>query len=160
MPHLPAHVANSFLFKAKAEGVCDIDPLKIQKLVYCLHGWHLATRNAPAVGERFQAWPYGPVLSSLYHEFKASGSKPIEAYATEVDPISGKYRSMMVALEDASFQEVFNAVWNRYKGLNGLQLSALTHAPGTPWKKARDRGDSYLRDDEIQAHFKELAASH
>jgi uncharacterized phage-associated protein len=158
MPYLPAHVANSFLYRATTEGVRDIDPLKIQKLVYCLHGWYLATRGVPAVGERFQAWPYGPVLSSLYHEFKQYGSNPIGGYATEIDPTSGQYRSMMVSLEDKNFQEVFEAVWNRYKDLNGLQLSALTHSTGTPWSKARERGDSYLNDSEIQEHFRELAA--
>jgi len=157
MPYVPAHVANSFLYRAKQEGIRDIDPLKIQKLVYVLHGWHLATRDSPAVGERFQAWPYGPVLSSLYHEFKSSGSNAIEGYAKEIDPVSGQYRSLMISPDDKSFQEVFNAVWNRYKGMSGLQLSALTHAQATPWQKAREMGASYLSDEEIKAHFKGLA---
>lgn len=159
MPYVPAHVANAFLYRANQEGVTDVDPLKIQKLVYFLHGWFLATRGMPALGERFQAWPYGPVLSSLYHEFKTNGSSPISGYAREIDPVSGQYRSMMVPREDKPFFEVFDAVWNRYKGLNGLQLSALTHAEGTPWQRARVRGDSYLSDPEIAAHFKELAAT-
>jgi uncharacterized phage-associated protein len=146
------------LYRARQENVRDIDPLKIQKLVYCLHGWHLATRDTPAVGERFQAWPYGPVLSSLYHEFKTNGSNPITEYATEVDPVSGQNRSMMVSLDDKPFQQLFDAVWNRYKKFSGLELSALTHAPDTPWKMARERGDSYLRDDEIKSHFRELAS--
>jgi len=159
MPYVPAHVANSFLYRGAQEGVSDIDPLKIQKLVYCLHGWYLATRNVPAVGERFQAWPYGPVLASLYHEFKSNRDSAIQGYAREIDPVTGQNRSLMVSPEDKPFQEVFNAVWNRYKGMNGLQLSALTHAPGTPWKTARDSGNAYLSDDEIKAHFKNLARS-
>lgn len=158
MPYVPAHVANLFLYRAKQENVCDIDALKIQKLVYFLHGWHLAARDEPAVGERFQAWPYGPVLSSLYHEFKANGANPIKEYATEVDPVSGQNRSMMVSLEDKTFQQLFDAVWNRYKNYSGLTLSSMTHAPGTPWKKARERGDSYLVDDEIKMFFRELAS--
>jgi uncharacterized phage-associated protein len=63
-----------------------VTPLKIQKLVYCLHGWHLATRDSPVVGELFEAWPYGPVLSSIYHEFKKNGKNSIEEYAREIDP--------------------------------------------------------------------------
>jgi uncharacterized phage-associated protein len=157
MPYVPAHVANAFLYRGNQEGVRDIDPLKIQKLVYCLHGWYLATRDAPAVGERFQAWPYGPVLASLYHEFKANGSNLIQGYAREIDPATGQYRSLMVSPDDKSFQQVFEAVWNRYKGMSGLQLSALTHAHGTPWQKARELGNAYLSDDEIKVHFKNLA---
>lgn len=159
MPCVPAHVANSFLYRANLEGIRDIDPLKIQKLVYCLHGWHLATRGVPAVGERFQAWPYGPVLSSLYHEFKANRSNAIQGYAREIDPATGAVRVLMVNPEDKSFQEVFEAVWNRYKNLSGLQLSALTHADGTPWSKARQAGAPYLSDDEIRQHFQALARS-
>jgi uncharacterized phage-associated protein len=158
MPQLPAHVANSFLVRAKQEGVSDIDPLKIQKLVYCLNGWHLATRGTPAIGEAFQAWPYGPVLSSIYHEFKKFGSSVIGEYAKEVDPTSGQVRSMMVSPQDKTFYDVFDRVWNRYKGLSGLALSSLTHAPGTPWSKARERGASYLSNDEIERHFRELAS--
>jgi uncharacterized phage-associated protein len=157
MPNLPAHVANAFLYRARQEGVADIDPLKIQKLVYCLHGWHLATRDAPAVGELFQAWPYGPVLSSLYHEFKQFGSATIANYAEEIDPNSGVSRSLMVSPNDKAFYDVFDAVWTRYKNLNGIQLSALTHADGTPWSTARQRGLPYLSNDEIRAHFQELA---
>ena len=157
MPYLPAHVANTFLYRARQEGISDVDPLKIQKLVYCLHGWHLATRDAPAIGELFQAWPYGPVLSSIYHEFKQYGSAPIASYAEEIDPSSGTSRSLMVNPDDSNFYEVFNAVWNRYKNLTGLQLSALTHAEGTPWSVARQRGAPYLSNEEIKSHFKELA---
>ncbi len=158
MLHLPSHVANSFLHRARHEGVTDIDPLKIQKLVYVLHGWHLATRGAPAVGENFEAWPYGPVLSSLYHEFKNFGSSPITNYATEIDPASGEYKSLMVNPANRPFYEVFDRVWDRYKNLSGLQLSALTHAEETPWYRARRKGASYLSNAEIQEHFRGLAA--
>jgi len=164
MAYIPAHVANSFLFQARLEGILDIDPLKIQKLVYFLHGWHLATRDAPAVGERFQAWPYGPVLASLYHEFKSNpasqeghGANPIEGYAREIDPVSGKFRSLKISRDDIAFYDVFDRVWRRYKGMTGLSLSTLTHADGTPWKKSRDAGDMYLSDDDIKNYFRKLA---
>jgi len=157
MAHIPAHVANSFLFEARQEGIPDIDPLKIQKLVYFLHGWHLATRDKPAVGERFQAWPYGPVLASLYHVFKSNGAKPIEGYVREIDPGTGKCRSLKISRDDRAFYDVFDRVWRRYKGMTGLCLSTLTHADGTPWKKSRDAGDMYLSDDDIKNHFTKLA---
>ena len=157
MPYKSIWVANAFLHCAKNDGVDDLDPLKIQKLVYCLHGWYLATQGEPVVGELYEAWPHGPVLSSLYHEFKLSGRKPIDRYADDIDPRTGEKESLMVANSDKQFYGVFNRVWDRYKDYTGIELSKLTHAPGTPWSKARKRGDDYIPDDEIRSHFVALA---
>ncbi len=157
MAYKPSWVANAFLHRDREEGVHDIDQLKIQKLVYCLNGWHLATRGESAVGELFEAWPYRPVLSSLYHEFKGFCRSNIRRYADDIDPRSGEKKSLMVATSDTSFYEVFDRVWRRYKGYTGLQLSSLTHAPETPWSIARWRGDDYLSNDEIRDHFISIA---
>jgi len=155
MPYKPSHVANSFLVRANKEGI-EIDHLKIQKLVYFFHGWFLAVRNDPGVGEYFEAWRYGPVLPSLYQAFKTNGSRPIEGYATDLDQETGEYRALMISSEDKRFTEVFEPVWERYKGLGGLQLSSLTHATGTPWRLARDRGDVYVSNEDIRTYFRDL----
>ncbi|MTH95348.1 Panacea domain-containing protein [Roseibium sp. RKSG952] len=157
MAYEPSFVANAFLNRAREESIKDVDQLKIQKLVYCLHGWYLATQNAPLVGEYYEAWPYGPVLSSLYHEFKYNGRKPIKSYAIDVDPKTGEDKALMVGVTDKKFYSLFDVVWNRYKRLNGLQLSSLAHAEGAPWSLARARGETYLSNDEIRTHFRALA---
>jgi uncharacterized phage-associated protein len=153
MPYKPSHVANSFLYRAKCDGVSDVTPLKIQKLTYFLHGWFLATRNAPVVGEQFEAWPYGPVLPSLYQEFKKNGSKPIDGYAIDIDPNTGDNKPLMVALTDKTFFDVFDRVWAKYKPFSGIHLSTLTHAVNTPWDRARKNGQTYLSDVEIKEYF-------
>ena len=152
MTYKPFWVANTFLYQAKEDDV-SVDHLKLQKLVYCLHGWYLATRSEPVVGEYFEAWPYGPVLPSLYREFKMFGKSPITQYAYDVDPHTGDSAALLLGNSDNNFWEVFRPVWKRYKDLTGLQLSALTHAPDTPWSKARDRRDDYLSDMEIRNAF-------
>jgi uncharacterized phage-associated protein len=153
----PAWVANTFLWRAKEDSVFDVDPLKIQKLVYNMHGWYLATTGYPVVGERFEAWPAGPVLSSLYQKFKKYRWNKIDDLAIDIDPQTGESKALIVAPSDERFYEVFQAVWQRYKGFSGSQLSALTHAEGTPWSRARAEGRQYISDDEIRAHFIELA---
>ncbi|MCR6670337.1 Panacea domain-containing protein [Devosia ginsengisoli] len=153
----PAWVANSFLVRAKDENDY-IDPLKIQKLVYNLHGWHLATTGMPAVGERFEAWPKGPVLSSLYHRFKQYRWDPIARLAADINPTTGQFEAVTVPASDEQFQRIFDLVWNRYKGLNGTQLSALTHADGTPWTRARSAQLEYIPDAWIRDHFVEIAS--
>ena len=151
----PAWVANTFLLKAKEDSVF-IDPLKIQKLVYCFHGWHLATTGLPAVGEYFEAWPNGPVLSSLYQQFKQHKWNGITTFAKDIDPITGEEKSSYVPASDEQFQSIFNAVWERYKYYTGIQLSALTHAKGTPWSLARENGLQYIPNDSIRNHFIKL----
>lgn len=152
----PSWVANTFIWKGREDGI-GIDPLKIQKLVYNMHGWYLATTGCPAVGERFEAWPRGPVLSSLYQQFKKYRWNFINNYADDIDPQTGETKALMVPFSDEKFHEVFGAVWERYKRFSGNELSALTHAPGTPWSRAREAGRQYISDEDIRAHFIELA---
>lgn len=154
----PSWVANTFILQAKEDQVRDVDPLKIQKLVYNMHGWYLASTGCPVVGERFEAWPKGPVLSSLYQKFKKYRWHRIDDYAQDVDPQTGENKSLVVARSDERFYSIFNVVWNRYKDFTGEQLSALTHAAGTPWSKAREAGRQYISDDDIKLHFIDLAA--
>jgi uncharacterized phage-associated protein len=153
----PSWVANTFLLKAKEDGVGDVTPLKLQKLVYCLHGWHLAVRGHPAVGERFEAWPHGPVLSSIYHQFKEYRYHRIHGLASDVDPITGEKSAMYIGPQDESFHAVFDRVWSRYKRFSGQQLSDMTHQPNTPWSYARQNGMQYISDAMIRDHFIELS---
>ena len=152
----PTWVANIFLMRGSETGQ-RIDPLKIQKLVYCFHGWHLAITGSPAVGERFEAWPHGPVLSSLYHTFKHYKFTAITQLASDVDPRTGKTVASYVSDPHSQFDDIFSLVWERYGGLSGTQLSAMTHADGTPWSKARSTGLQYIPDRDIREHFVQLA---
>ena len=56
-PYNALVVANYFIDKAKAEGV-SLTPMKLQKLIYMAHGWHLALYDKPLIDEQFQAWDY------------------------------------------------------------------------------------------------------
>jgi uncharacterized phage-associated protein len=73
-----AAVANAILDKAQAESPpVAIDHMKLQKLVYITHGWHLAVTGEPLIEEVVYAWPYGPVIPPLYHQLKGCGARPI-----------------------------------------------------------------------------------
>lgn len=153
----PTWVANSFLLRAKKDGVGDVDPLKIQKLVYNLHGWHLAVTGHPVTGERFEAWPHGPVNSTLYHQFKKFRFRPIRGYAKDVDPATGKEVATYISPSDERFYSIFDKVWDRYKGFSGQELSEMTHAVGTPWSYARENDLQYIPDALIRKHFIDLS---
>src|SRR5262245_56745225 len=89
-------VANFFLEKGFKEEI-PISPMKVQKLVYFGHGWSLGLTGDPFIEEVIEAWPYGPVIKSLYHEFKGYGNGPITVLATEaVWPTGTKFEEMDV----------------------------------------------------------------
>ena len=84
MAHNPKAIANYFLELARADDE-ELSPLKIQKLVYYANGWHLAIKGKPLISEQVEAWPYGPVVPSLYRAFRSYGDGPITEPARETE---------------------------------------------------------------------------
>jgi len=100
--------------------------MKLIKLAYIAHGWHLAIYGKPLLREDVKAWKYGPVVDSLYHAFKSFKNNPIPVDELKDFP-ENKLPPQTKALIDA--------VWNKYSKLSAYHLSTLTHMDGTPWQK-------------------------
>ena len=68
---VPALVlANNFIVEAQNGNIKNLTPMKLQKLMYFTYGRYAAQTGRQLFSENFQAWQYGPVLSSVYQEFK------------------------------------------------------------------------------------------
>jgi uncharacterized phage-associated protein len=160
MPFSSKAVANEFLKLAKEENR-KLSPMQVIKLVYLAHGWYLALTGKPLLNERVEAWKYGPVVPSVYHEFKRYGNGPISELAQTTKIVKRSGRSFTLALapcelegEDAGLaKSIIREVWNKYKALSAVQLSNLTHAPDGPWSqtpnkeiKGTDISDVLIRD--------------
>ena len=150
-------VANYFLDLAKSEGR-DIDPMGIQKLVYFAHGWNLAMYGRPLISEPIEAWDYGPVIRDLYHDFKRFGNGPITQPALELKrgPSAMQFQFTKPEIAQDSPPEILsllNRVWAVYKGFTSIQLSNMTHTPGSPWRIARDQGLSVIPQEIIREWF-------
>ena len=133
-------IANHFLDLAR-EHKTHLSPLKIQKLVYIAHGWHLALSGEPLVDDEYaEAWEYGPVFPSIYHEFKHFGREEITIYATDLDFNDVNeihtYRPQF-DLNDTKASQLLDKVWEVYADESAIQLSNRTHAPGSPWEDTR-----------------------
>lgn len=158
MKYAPRHVANALLWKAKKEGA-SLTHLKLQKLAFFVHAWGLALKGKPVVDENFEAWNYGPVLSSLYHELKNFGSKPISNYLVEIDPATGKQIAKVPKQDDSEFWGLVDQVWDRYGKMSAAHLSTLSHEAGGPWEKARAEmretfsGFSDISDESIRRFY-------
>jgi uncharacterized phage-associated protein len=136
-------IANHFLSLAEIEGK-PIDPMKLQKLVYYAHGWHLAIKDEPLIDEQVEAWPYGPVIPSLYRELKIYEDRPITSKIEDLDVIEViedddvYYRDNIPSIEehqgDAEFtKSLLQKIWNVYGKYSAIQLSNMTHEENSPW---------------------------
>jgi uncharacterized phage-associated protein len=129
-------IANYFLDMAKKAQV-GLTPMKIQKLIYFAHGWHLAIHKKPLIDEPIQAWDYGPVVSSVYHEFKKFGGQSIEGFGTDLDFDQEALITPRVPMDDVQTIALLNKVWSVYGKYSGVQLSNLTHEENSAWSNAR-----------------------
>lgn len=162
MAYDPRAVANAFLDVAWDDGK-TISPMKLQKLVYFAHGWHLVLRGIPLIDEHVEAWQYGPVIPSIYHEFKHYGRGPITQHAkSSVELGSGEFCIVPYCLpEDDDFlSELISTIWKGYGGFSAIQLSNMTHEPGTPWDQTWNCADGIKTDipnETIRDYFKAQA---
>ena len=156
-------VANCFLDLADKEKK-EITPLKIQKLVYIAHGWFLAiTKGDPLIDDEYvEAWQYGPVFPSLYHDFVEFGKRPITARAFDwdFDRTREEWRNWVAYIpqEDSYIWRFIEHIWSLYKNFSPGQLSALTHEEGSPWSKTLDRGrmkNAHISNDVIKEYYEE-----
>ncbi|MBM7624796.1 Panacea domain-containing protein [Sporohalobacter salinus] len=123
-------IANYFIARANVTGDL-ITNLKLQKLVYYAQAWHWTIYDEKLFEGKFEAWVHGPVLRSLYNEYKQFGWKPIEKDDLDRDALS-KIRAKL-GQEKVDFME---EVVEEYFGLSAYELERLTHVED-PWKKAR-----------------------
>lgn len=139
-------VCNSLLKKSFEENI-SITPMKLQKLLYFVYREYLQKYSIELFTERFEVWQYGPVLPSVYSEFRSFHSSRITQFAKNANG------SATVVSENGSGRvviDVINTVWNRYKYYSGIELSKLTHKPGTAWYKAFVQKESTLKMQDIK----------
>jgi uncharacterized phage-associated protein len=165
MPYPAIAVANEFLELAEKRGM-SMSPMKLQKLVFFAHGWCLALTGNPLIQEHVQAWQYGPVIPSIYHELKGVGNGPITELATYPVQEGGKLffkvlllRNFPETQERKNAQEIIYRVFSIYNRYSAIQLSNATHMDGTPWRQVYKEGERSvpIPNETIKAYFEGLA---
>ena len=142
-------IANEFLRLAEADRN-TLTPMQLLKLVYIAHGWHLGLFGRPLIRDSVEAWQYGPVIPRLYEDVRRFRGAPI------TDFLPTPLRRDPLSEEDERF---LADVYERYGRRDGLELSRLTHARGTPWSRVYEDGTfgRTISDDLVQAYYEDLA---
>lgn len=162
MPFSSKAVANYFLEVANGE---DISPMKMQKLVYYAHGWHLAVTGRPLINEQIEAWQYGPVVPSLFRSLKHFGHEPISSpiIVTEIikhgDVLDWRLKEKVPKLsgdvKDVDLaKRVIEKVWEEYGVYTATKLSNMTHEPDGPWDRViRGYGGEIPKGTDIPTEY-------
>jgi uncharacterized phage-associated protein len=162
-------VANYYLDLAEKKGE-KLSPMKLQKLIYFAHGWHLSLTNEPLINSQIEAWEYGPVIPEVYHEFKKFGREPITSPATKfVFPNEDEgYGLLDMKLiepkldKNAEVLKLLDRIWEVYGKYSAFQLSNATHRTGGAWYKAykdEKRKSSDISDALIAEEFRAIFAA-
>lgn len=135
--HTASQIAKWFLahnrIAAADVGAEFISNLKLQKLLYYAQGCFLAVTGLPLFEDDIVAWVHGPVVESVYHEYKANGSNGI--------PFDEDFDYTVFAQDETSLLEEVYDVFGQY---SAWKLRNMTHEE-TPWK-ATQLGHVISRD--------------
>jgi uncharacterized phage-associated protein len=159
MPFNVRHATNSLLQRGFKEARQDMSPMKVQKLLFYLNGWHLAVHGKPALDTPFEAWDYGPVVPTIYRDLREYGRGNVTSYLKDIDWEGTGSKAYVVSADCKDFHDILDLTWEKYIGFNALQLSAMTHQPGSPWDQARKLGLEAIPDDVTRDYFVKLARS-
>jgi uncharacterized phage-associated protein len=149
-PYNATTIANQFIDLAAQENR-KLTPMQLIKLSYIAHGFSLAIFKRALLKEGVEAWRYGPVIPGLYQRLKQFGSSPVPG---PVPPTIFERREDV----DDEDKALLQVVYEKYGHFTGVQLSHLTHKPGTPWHESYVPGEygTPIDDGQIQVHYATL----
>ncbi|MCI8639686.1 MAG: DUF4065 domain-containing protein [Coprococcus sp.] len=135
-----------YIIERCKENNTPISNLKLQKILYFVQAEFLVTKNQPCFAEEIEAWDFGPVVPSVYYEYRVFGGANIPCIGRTV----GK-RSI-----SARDREILNGIIDECADYSASALVDITHSQ-TPWIKAYEQ-DGYNNEitiESIKAYFEE-----
>lgn len=128
-------LCNNILARGRKEKI-KISPMKLQKLMYYVCCGYVQQTGELPISELFEVWQYGPVLPSVYEEFKAFHANPIKCYATDAQGTA----HIVSERDNPILHSVLCSVWEKHKMKSGIELSKMTHQPNSGWYIAYQEG--------------------
>jgi uncharacterized phage-associated protein len=120
----------------------------LNKISYFVHGFSLAVHNSPVVNEEYneciEAWKYGPVIPSIYHEFKKFGNNVItdehsfigiESDTNGLKAVKPKPTEQIKRIIDWVVNNMIIDESNTNNIRNADELITLTHTKNSPWEQ-------------------------
>ncbi len=136
-PYNPIDVANYIVWRANELGK-PVTHLKLQKLLYYVVAKYLQAHGEYLINENVVKWQYGPVIKSVYHQFKISGSLAITELSEYIEskdpnkPFTIQWadvdRHVQELAKNNAFTQVADMVIGDLLGFSAFELVDITHA--------------------------------
>lgn len=148
-PYPAKTIAEWFLAWAEGEDEAVVSNLKLQKLLYYAQGHYLARNGKPLFAEDIQAWGHGPVVKSIYHDYKKYGRDGIPSDPTfSFSDVDDKTTKFLVA------------IWGTFGAKTAWKLREMTHSE-KPWRSTfdEDEREKVIPRSVIEDYFAGLYAA-
>lgn len=124
-------IADFFINLANHQYIDDNMPegitnLKLQKILYFAQAAYLSIHKEPLFEDDFVAWKYGPVINSIYNEFRQYGNEALS--------VNGKFN---ISDFDQELCNFLKSIWSIYGKYSAYELVGISHDHG-PWRNARE----------------------
>lgn len=146
MAYVPTLIANNILSRAFAEK-SRMSPMKLQKILYFVASEYQKATKRPLLEEPFSTWAYGPVVYSVYDEFRSFSKDNIKRYARDA-------RGDVFVIDetqDIELKVALDRVWDKAKNMGAVKLSEITHLQDSAWDKAFQDEKPFLSTDDVAA---------
>lgn len=120
-----ATVANYLINKSSKEG-SPLTNKRLQKLLYYVQAWNLAINNNPLFEDKIEAWIHGPVIRSIYEEYREFVANPINKTSITSTELN----------LDETTTKFIDRIVKAYSVYDTPTLEYMTHAEA-PWQVAR-----------------------
>lgn len=143
--HTASQVAKWFLAHNRNamndEGAEYISNLKLQKLLYYAQGSFLAVTGDPLFNDDIVAWQHGPVVESIYHQYKSNGANGI-IFDEDFD----------FSVFSKEENELLTEVYDTFGQYSAWKLRNMTHSE-SPWLETPQNG--IIPKEKIKEYFKQ-----
>ncbi|HVG17233.1 MAG TPA: type II toxin-antitoxin system antitoxin SocA domain-containing protein [Chitinophagaceae bacterium] len=150
MSYAASAIAYAFTIKGIEEGKF-VTQMKLQKMVFFAHGYHLAKYGSPLINETFEAWRFGPVVPDIYQSYKLYGSDMI------IDPGLVRNSAKPLTFSEPALDAI-EYTWKVTKNFSASQLSSWSHLSDSPWAAVYDPANdsSIIQNESIKEYFQKL----
>lgn len=114
--------------EGEIEGITN---LKLQKILYFIEAFSLATKDTSIFNEEIEAWEYGPVVPEVYHAYKDRKSNPIFVETDYVCELPNDVK------------DTVDKVWSTFEKFSASRLVDITHRH-RPWIDANENPETDL----------------
>ncbi|MBR5364369.1 MAG: DUF4065 domain-containing protein [Oscillospiraceae bacterium] len=163
-----AHIVACFVINYSQQINTPVTNLKLQKILYFIQAHFLTKFNRPCFIEDIEAWSLGPVVPSVYHEFKSYGAGfipyistkyPINAFGGRLVSRAGRI-SVELKPKEISFpdQSIIKLIVDKLSRYPASTLINITHNQA-PWRNAYHHGKKTISNESIKNYFEIFCAT-